>query len=47
MVDGGAARRGLSPGKHRMERLLHWAWSQRVEIGAVWGLWFIWGSWPG
>ena len=37
-------RRGLSPGKHRMERLLQWAWSQRVEIGVVWGLWFIWGK---
>jgi hypothetical protein len=37
-------RRGLAPGKHRMERLLQWAWSHRVEIAAVWGLWFIWGK---
>ena len=44
MADGGALRRGLSPGKHRMERLLSWAWSNRVEIGIVWGLWFIWGK---
>src|SRR6266576_1433860 len=44
MTDGGALRRGLSPGKHRMERLLSWAWSNRVEIGIVWGVWFIWGK---
>ena len=37
-------RRGLSPGKHRMERLLQWAWSHWVEIGVVWGLWFVWGK---
>ena len=43
-MSDGALRRGLSPGKHRMERLLSWAWSHRVEIGIVWGLWFIWGK---
>src|SRR5437764_15317040 len=44
MVDRGAMGRELSPGKHRMERLLQWAWSHWVEIGVVWGLWFLWGK---
>lgn len=38
----GTMRRGIPPGKDRVERLVRWAWSQRVEILMIYGAWFIW-----
>jgi FtsK/SpoIIIE family len=35
-------RRGLVPGKHRLERILQWTWTNRVEVGIAYGLWFLW-----
>jgi hypothetical protein len=34
----------MAPGKHRLERVLAWAWAYRVEIGIAYGLWFLWGK---